>query len=147
MQALTRDDILTMSDITTKELTVPENIPTWGGKSLYIKQLTRGQQDLYLKRQYGDTRMRQDTKARQQEISAVNIYGHDAWLCVRGICDEAGKPIFTDKDIEKLNEKNGEAIGWIANEIVQFSGMGADVKVARGEKTEEDVLADEIKNS
>lgn len=147
MSALTREEILSLVDITAKELTIPENIPIWGGKTLYIKQLTRGQQDMYLKRQYGDTRMKQDTKARQQEISAVNIYGHDAWLCVRGICDENGKPVFTEKDIDKLNEKSGEAIGWIANEIVQFSGMGADVKVARGEKTEEDALADEIKNS
>lgn len=144
--SLTRDDILNISDITVKEITVPESIPAWGGKTLTIKQLTRGQQDAYLKRQYGDTKLKQDRKAKNQEISAVNIYGHDAWLCVRGICDGQGKTIFTDADIEKLNEKSGESIGWIAKEIIQFSGMGEDEKVARGEISEEQALEEELKN-
>lgn len=143
---LSRDDILNISDITVKEISVPGTIPAWGGKTLTIKQLTRGQQDAYLKRQYGETKLKQDRKAKNQEISAVNIYGHDAWLCVRGICDANGKNIFTDADIEALNAKSGEAIGWIAKEIIQFSGMGEDEKVARGEKTEEQALEEELKN-
>lgn len=144
--SLTRDDILNIPDITIKEITVPDSIPAWGGKTLMIKQLTRGQQDAYLKRQYGETKLKQDRKAKNQEISAVNIYGHDAWLCVRGICDEKGGTIFTDADLEKLNAKSGEAIGWIAKEIIQFSGMGEDEKVARGEITEEKALEEELKN-
>ena len=143
---LTREDILSIQDITVKEITVPEKIPAWGGKTLYIKQLTRGQQDAYLKRQFGDTKMRQDRRATNQEISSINIYGHDAWLCVRGICDENGKPLFTDKDMQALENKSGEAIGWIATQIVEFSGMGADKAVASGEKTAEEVLEEEVKN-
>jgi hypothetical protein len=141
---LNRDDILKLVDINIKEITVPDHIPGWGGQSVYIKQLTRGQQDLYLKRQYGETRLRQDSKANNQEISAVNIYGHDAWLCSLAICDENGKPELTAKDIEALNGKNGEAIGWIALQIVEFSGMREDASVAKG--TPEEVLADELKN-
>lgn len=144
--SLTRDAFLAMDDITIKEITIPANIPTWGGETLYIKQLTRGQQDAYLKRQFGETRMKQDGKARQQEINGINIYGHDAWLCVRGCCDQHGKPLFTDKDIDALNNKSGEAIGWIAAQIVEFSGMKTDEAVAKGEKTPEDALAEEIKN-
>lgn len=147
MPTLTREDILNLVDISVKEITVPQDVPVWGGKALFIKQLTRGQQDTYLKRQYGETRLKQDNKAKNQEISAVNIYGHDAWLCVRGICDADGKPIFKDVDTEKLNEKSGEAIGWIAAQIVEFSGMGVDAKIARGEKTDKEVLEEEIKNS
>ena len=30
--------------------------------------------------------------------------------------------------LKKLEEKNGEAIGFIAKEIVEFSGMGKDVE-------------------
>lgn len=140
---LTREDILRLVDIEIKEIIIPDHIPGWGGKSLYIKQLTRGQQDVYLKRQFGDAKMRQDLR-RNQEVSAFNIYGHDAWLCSKSLCDEDGKLIFTAKDLEALNEKSGEAIGWIAIQIVEFSGMKVDVSIAKGSPEEE--LADEIKN-
>jgi hypothetical protein len=143
---LTREEIFGMNDIATKDIMVPDTIPVWGGRTIKIKQLTRGQQDNYLKRQYGDTRMRQDAKAKNQEISAINIYGHDAWLCVCSICDADGKPMFKQADLDKLNERNGEAIGWIASEIVKFSGMDTEAKIARGEITSEEALKEEIKN-
>jgi hypothetical protein len=145
--SLTRDEFLAIDDITIKEITIPATIPAWGGKSLFIKQLTRGQQDAYLKRQWGDTRMKQDARAKEQNISGMNIYGHDAWLCVRGCCDKDGSPLFADKDIDAMNGKSGEAIGWIAAQIVEFSGMTTDTKIAKGEITPEDALTEEIKNS
>jgi len=144
--SLTRDAFLALDDLTIKEIELPANIPAWGGQKIHIKQLTRGQQDSYLKRRFGETRLKQDSKAKQQEISAMNIYGHDAWLCVKSCCDETGKPLFTDKDIDALNGKSGEAIGWIALQIIAFSGMKDDDAVAKGEKTEEQVVAEEIKN-
>jgi hypothetical protein len=148
---LTREDIIGLVDIDVKEITIPDTVhaKAWQGKKLFIKQLTRGQQDQYLKRQFGDTRMKQDARAQQQEISAVNIYGHDAWICVRGIVtDESGtKLMFTDSDLAKLNEKSGSAIGWIASEIIEFSDMKQDVAVARGDITPEQALENDIKNS
>lgn len=157
---LTRDEIFALDDITVKEITVPDTIPVWGGKVLKIKQLTRGMQDAYNKRQFGSMAVKQDGMSRgrkngankangakeTQEIYGMSIYGHDAWLCVRGICNADGKPMFTDNDIEKLNEKSGEAIGWIASEIVKFSNMANDDKVAKGEMSAEESLAEEIKN-
>ena len=121
---LTREQILNKVDIEIKEIPVPE----WGG-SVYIRQLSRGEQDTYLKRQYGDTRLRQDNRAKNQEISAVNIYGHDAFICVCGICNEDGTPLFKQNDVEDLKKKNGAVIGRIAVEIVKFSGMAGDVQV------------------
>lgn len=134
---LTRDEIFALDDITITEITVPTTIPVWGGKSLMIKQLSRGQQDAYNKRQFSEMLIKQDgtnkqqkNKTNRQEITGISsVYGHDAWLCVRGICDANGKLIFTDADIARLNEKSGEAIGWIAKEIVKFSGMADDVPV------------------
>lgn len=155
---LTRDEIFALDDITVKEITVPDTIPVWGGKVLKIKQLTRGQQDVYNKRLFGSMAVKQDghNRARKngakqngnetQEIYGMSIYGHDAWLCVRGICNADGSPMFTDNDIEKLNAKSGEAIGWIASEIVKFSNMANDSKVAAGEMSAEESLAEEIKN-
>ena len=128
---LSREQILNKVDIEIKEIPVPE----WGG-SIFIRQLSRGEQDTYLKRQYGDTRLKQDSKARNQEISAVNIYGHDAYLCVCGICNEDGTPVFKQTDVEDLKKKNGMVIGRIAVEIVKFSGMAGDIPVE-----------DEVKNS
>jgi len=121
---LSREQILNKVDIEIKEIPVPE----WGG-SIFIRQLSRGEQDTYLKRQYGDTRLKQDSKARNQEISAVNIYGHDAYLCVCGICNEDGTPVFKQTDVEDLKKKNGMVIGRIAVEIVKFSGMASDIPV------------------
>ena len=128
---LSREQILNKVDIEIKEIPVPE----WGG-NIFIRQLSRGEQDTYLKRQYGDTRLKQDSKARNQEISAVNIYGHDAYLCVCGICNEDGTPVFKQTDVEDLKKKNGMVIGRIAVEIVKFSGMASDIPVE-----------DEVKNS
>ena len=120
---LTRDEILGRVDIATKAVEVPE----WGG-SIYIRQLTRGEQDVYLKRQYGNTQLKQDTRAKNQEIKGFNIYGHDAFICSMGICDEQGQSIFTQKDIVELDKKSGVVVGRLAKEIVEFSGMSGDVE-------------------
>ena len=126
---LTRDQILTTVDIAIKEIPVPE----WNG-TIFIRQLSRGEQDTYLKRQYGETKLKQNPKENQQEISALNIYGHDAFLCASAICDAEGKNIFTQTDIDALRKKNGAVIGRIAVEIVKFSGMLGDVEVAEEAK-------------
>lgn len=138
---LTLTQIMAANDIAVKEIEVPE----WDG-TIYIRQLTRAQQDDYLKRQMG-TRMKQDMKAKSQEIDLSNFYGHDSFLVVSGACDESGKPLFSAKDIEALKNKNGAVIGRIAKEILIFSEMVEDDKVARGVTSEDDAMADEIKNS
>ena len=125
---LTRDEVLALNDIGLKEIVVPENIPAWGSKHFKIKQLTRGEQDQYLQRQFSSAKMKQTPKAKDQEIGGLSFYGHDAWLCVKGIVDDSGKPLFEEKDISILNSKSGEAIGWIAQQIVSFSGMGSDIR-------------------
>lgn len=125
---LTRDKALGIQDIAIKEITVPEHIKGWGGETVFIKQLTRGDQDEYLRRRMNGIQMKQNMKAGQQDFSNVtSFFGHDAWIMTRGCVDEDGKPIFKDADAAELNKKNGEAIGWIAAEIVKFSGMAGDV--------------------
>lgn len=121
--ALSREQILNKVDIEIKEIEVPE----WGG-TVHIRQLTRAEQDEYLKRQYGETRLKQDARAKSQEISAVNIYGHDAFLVACGVCDEEGRPLFKREDTDALKKKNGAVIGRLAVEIVKFSAMAGDVK-------------------
>jgi hypothetical protein len=120
--ALSREDILGIQDITVKEIEVPE----WNG-TVFIRKLTRGQQDEYARRRFGKANLKQVGKG--QEIqSTVDIFGHDAWLVAQSVCDENGKRFFKDSDVEKLNEKSGEAIGFIAVQIIEFSGMKEDIE-------------------
>lgn len=125
--ALTREEILAMMDLTHKEITVPKDIPVWGGQKLFIKQLTRGDQDNFLIRQFGTGKV----KPTGTEFDMVGLYGHDAWLCSRGVCDAEGKRIFTESDLPSLEEKSGEFIGWVAQEILKFSKMDLDAKLAK----------------
>lgn len=113
---------------------------------MFIRQLSRGEQDAYMKRQFADARMKAQKRDVGGEISMASMFGHDAWLCVRGVCDENGKPMFTDKDIDALNKKSGEAIGWIAKEIALFSGMGEDERVMSGKMTDIQTLEEDLKN-
>jgi len=115
---LTKDEILGLSDIQVKEIDVPE----WSA-SVYIKQLTRGEADEYMSRRFSKTEMKQAGIE-----SNVSLFGHDAWLVARGVCDEDGKRLFTNSDIKKLEEKNANAIGRISVEIMEFSSMKKDVE-------------------
>jgi hypothetical protein len=137
---LTRDEILAMVDLTTKEITVPDSIPVWGGKKLFIRQLSRGDQDNYLIRQFGTGKV----KVTGTEFDMVGLYGHDAWLCSRGVSDAEGKRIFTEDDVDKLAEKSGEFIGWVANEILKFSDMDRDAKIAK--KAAKAQVKEDLKN-
>lgn len=120
--ALTRDQILGLSDIEIKEI----DVPAWNS-TVFIRQLTRGQQDAYLKRQFGKFDINAAGKKGEAK-AAFDAFGHDTWLFAQGVCDENGKRLFTDADVEKLAEKSGEAIGFVAKEIILFSGMKQDVE-------------------
>jgi hypothetical protein len=73
-----------------------------------------------------------------QELVSINLYGHDTWVFIRGVCDETGKPIFSDKDTDALKDKSGQAIGWVAQQILVYSRMNADTN---------ETAEDELKNS
>jgi hypothetical protein len=121
--ALTRDQILGIQDIEVKEI----EVPGWND-SVFIRKLTRGQQDEYAKRRFGKSSMKH-LGAQQQEVeSDISLFGHDAWLFAQSVCDEEGKRLFTNSDVMKLNEKSGEAIGFVALKIVEFSGMKEDIE-------------------
>lgn len=118
--ALTRGQILAQNDIEVKKV----HVPVWDG-DVWIRQLTRGEQDEYLKRRFAEMK-----RTGEEEFSSLNLYGHDAWLCVCAVSDKDGKREFenTPEEIAELNEKNGEAVGFLAREIVIFSGMREEVE-------------------
>jgi len=120
--ALSKDQILGLSDIQTKEI----EVPVWN-ETVYIRQLSRGQQDQYMKRRFTSSAVKHGSNAAETE-SAVDLFGHDAWIVAQAVCDEAGNRLFTNAEAKKLEEKNGEAIGFIAVEIIKFSGLSKDVE-------------------
>jgi len=117
--ALTRDQIISLQDVTTKEI----QVPAWKD-SVFIKKLTRGQQDEYARRRFTTSTMKDGANVE----SDLNLFGHDAWIVSQAVCDEDGKRILKNSDVAKLNEKDGETIGTIALEIVTFSGMREDIE-------------------
>lgn len=122
---LSRQEILNRKDIEFKEVDVPE----WEG-TVRIRQMTRGEQDAYLKRQMGDARMRTEKKQSVGEIAAASMFGHDAFVVACGLVDENGANLFSasnPKDLQILCDKNGAVIGRLATEIVKFSGMANDL--------------------
>jgi hypothetical protein len=138
--ALTRDEILAMVDLSTKKVTVPASIPVWAGKEIYIKELSRGDQDIYLKRQFANAMLKRSNDSSESNMEMTDLYGHDAWICSKGACDADGKPLFSDSDIDELNKKSGQFVGWLAVQILSISGMRADVKAINK-------ASQEIKNS
>jgi len=121
---LSREELLGINDVKIEDI----HVPVWD-VDVSIRKLTRGQQDEYSRRRFGSPKMTQDIRNKSQEVeSSVDIFGHDAWLVAQGVCDENGKRIFKNTDIPKLDEKDGEAIGFIANQIVKFSGMVEDIE-------------------
>lgn len=142
-----REEFFAVDDsVVVKEVAVPATIPVWADKKFYIRCLSRGEQDAYSKRQMGDAKVRMGRKDQSGEMTASSMFGHDAYLVSLGACDKNGKRIFESKDIPAIDKKLGELVGWLAKEIVIFSGMVEDVAVASGDKSANQAVEEELKN-
>jgi hypothetical protein len=119
---LTKDEILNYDDLKVKRI----KVPAWDNAEVCIKPLTRGQCDIYLNRLYGKVEMTLTAGSPRVGSQKGDPYGHDAYLCVCGICDENGESLFTTKELSKLEAKFGLAIGQIAVEIAKISGLVVD---------------------
>lgn len=120
--ALNKGQILQLDDIQRKEI----EVPVWDA-TVIIRQLSRGQQDEYMRRRFTNSAMKHSGGGQELD-SKVDLFGHDAWLVAQAVCDEDGNRLFSNSDVKELEKKNGEAIGFIAVEIVKFSGMSKEVE-------------------
>jgi hypothetical protein len=94
MSFLTREAILSVADLTTETLVVPE----WGG-AVRIRTMTGTERDQFeadILRSEGD----QDHRIRNLR----------ARLCALTLCDETGAPLFTLADLEALGGKSASAL-------------------------------------
>lgn len=122
MAVLKRDDILAAADIVTELVAVPE----WGGE-VYVKGMTGAERDKF---EGGIVEMR----GKSQSLNMANVR---AKLASFTICDEKGKRLFSEKDIDALAQKSAAALQRVFEVAQRLSGIG-DADVAE--------LADGLKN-
>jgi hypothetical protein len=114
MKTLNRDDILGASDIVTELVPVPE----WGG-DVYVKGMTGAERDKF---ESGIVEQR----GKSQSINMANVRAKLASLTV---CDEKGKRLFTEADVQALSQKSAAALQRVFSVAQRLSGIGdADVE-------------------
>jgi len=106
---LSRDAILSASDIKTEDVAVPE----WGG-TVRVKGLTAAQRDVFES---------QVMTTRGKDVS-VNMAGIRSLLASMAIVGEDGTPLFSKADVKALGEKSGAALDRVFEAVTRLSGIG-----------------------
>jgi len=115
MDYLTRQQVLDVQDVETRDVTVPE----WGGK-VRVKTLTGAERNALEK-----TMLEKNKPGKRPE---VNLSNFQAKLCAASMVDEAGKRIFSDRDVEKLGLKSSKALARVFSVASELSGFSeADI--------------------
>jgi hypothetical protein len=113
MAILTKDAILAARDFDVVRIDVPE----WGGevclRPLSCREVERFQDELASRRINDDRFKLVDLRAS---------------LLAKAICDEDGRPIFTDTDMEALGEKNNAVMDRLFSKAREISGITATVE-------------------
>jgi len=123
MATLKRDEILQASDIQTELVPVPE----WGG-DVYVKGMTGAERDKF----------ESSIVEQRGKESRMNMANVRAKLASLTICDENGKRLFTEQDVQALSQKSASALQRVMIVAQRLSGIGdEDVKeLAEGVKTD-----------
>jgi hypothetical protein len=104
---LTKDAILSVNDLQIEEVFVPQ----WKG-TVRVRSLSGAERD-------------------DLEASMIDDKGNPikknfrARLLSLALCDERGKPLFSQAEAEALGKKNGAAMSAIFTVAMRLSGMGA----------------------
>lgn len=100
---LDRNSILNANDARTERIPVPE----WDGE-VCIRAMSGRQRDQF------------EQRARGQDLT--NIRAFVVCLCA---CDESGKRLFTDSDVEALGDKNAAALDKIFWAALKLNRIGS----------------------
>lgn len=103
MKKLTRADFLSANDMDLKEYVI--KAPGYNG-SVYLKKMTAKDQIVFEEMSSGKEKSNILTK-----------------LIVMCVCDEHGNLLFTDSDIEALNNKSASAVLELSNAILESNYM------------------------
>lgn len=113
MKILTRDEILSATDLKRELVEVPE----WGG-SVYVRAMTGTERDSF---EESIIEIRQNGKGPtfKPVLTAIR-----AKLCARCIVGEDGERLFTDKDIDALGKKSIAALDRVYTVAQRLNAMG-----------------------
>lgn len=100
-------DILGLDDCRTKQVEVPQ----WG-RTLTIREMGLGDGMKFV------SMLRESGGSNSIELTGEDIAG----VVARGVVDESGERVFSDKDIPALARKNKAALMLLYTEIVGLSG-------------------------
>lgn len=103
--ALTKDQILTASDLDKREVAVPE----WGG-SVFVRSLSGKERDTL----ESFWLARRDTG---------NLANTRAQLVALTVCDEFGNRLFTEEDVAALGEKSAKALQTIFDVSMELNAF------------------------
>lgn len=106
---LTKEQILQCDDIQLELVSVPE----WGG-DVYVKSITGAQRDWLEMSTY------EEKKGKDKNINMQNFR---AKLVSISVCDENKEPLFDDKDIAILTNKNAAALQRVFEVAQRLSGF------------------------
>ena len=112
---LSRDDILKADDLEIERVDVPE----WGAKDkadeafIFVRNMTGTERDAFEK-----TIVRQNGKKQ-----VVNMENFRAKLFVHSVCDEKGKLLFSDADVQKLGAKSAAPLQRVFDVAARLSGI------------------------
>lgn len=110
---LTREQILSISDLKTQKVFVPE----WND-FVYVRGLSGQERD-----QFEEGNLVRDRDKKGAISYDVRLENARARLVVLTACDENGHRIFHDSDIEALGKKSASAITLLYNVAASLSGM------------------------
>jgi hypothetical protein len=111
MAILTRDEILSADDIKRELVAVPE----WGG-DVYVKAMSGTERDLFESSIV-------ELRGKKQQVNMKDVR---AKLAACSICDEKGKRVFTDADVNALAKKSAAALQRVFTVAQRLSGIGDD---------------------
>lgn len=120
MEQLTRDQVLSASDLQKERVEVPE----WKG-FVWVRGLTALERDRY------DESLLKRVKGR----TVVDAAGARAKLVALTVTNEAGEQLFTDRDVDALNAKSAAPIDRLFTVAQRLSGIT------------EEMIEDLVKNS
>lgn len=105
---LTREQILEADDLPTEELEVPE----WGG-TVVLRALN------------GEQREEIEVRSHKAKATgdALGWKGLKALVATYVVVDEAGKPLFTAKDVASLAKKSSTVLDRIFERVLTMNGM------------------------
>ncbi len=118
MTILNRDAILGAQDIITEDIPVPE----WGG-SVRIGLMSGAARDQFL--------------SGREKNTSLSCF--QASILAATIIDPNGKRLFTEADIEALQQKSGQVLGRLADAAFRINAVGpaADAAAAKNSKTDQ----------